>query len=102
MNIFLLVVSDGIASFQHSGKGHFTSLKASGYHLLPARTWHWMNASFVRLLFPPRFEYQLRPSAESPPPFCNAQRQPSLSCILLHGELSSCATFGPAGFGCGA
>src|SRR6267143_5756424 len=28
-----------------------------------------------------------RPSAESPPPFCNAQRQPSLSCILLHGEL---------------
>jgi len=71
-------------------------------YLLPARIWHWTNASFVTPLFPPRFENQLRPSAEIPPPFCTAHRQPSLSCILLHGELSSCATFGPAGFGCGA
>jgi hypothetical protein len=62
------------------------SRRLLGCHRLPARIWHCTNASFVSALRPPRFEYQLRPSVEIPPPFCTAQRQPSLSCILLHRE----------------
>ncbi len=42
-----------------------------------------------------RFDHQLFPSGENPPPFWTAQRQPSRSCILSHREspLGGCACF---------